>query len=336
MKAVARENHLHTSSTAFGLAARPSKVASCHLKYSFLAEQHSSCIRANETCMSQDVAQRSGFANPHTSSTALGLAARPSKVASCHLKHSSRSCIRAKRCFANPHSGFTLIEVLVAIAIFAVLSAAGWIVFDQLIKNRERNTQHVNNLQQLQYAYAQVLRDVSQMAPVTGQEDAVIYPALRLQSDVLQFNKAGVFDPLQQGLDEFEYIEYRYDIDRKALVRYRNAYIVRKRIQNMQGDVVLAPIENIRFQALDPGPYEQWPAQVVADAGAEQYIYAQLPKGIQFNFSYQGRDYRWLFSPGVTAPNLENINQNNDNNGNNTENSGNTNTSQGGTNHANS
>ena len=37
-------------------------------------------------------------------------------------------------------SGFTLVELLVAIAIFAVLSALGWKVFDYLIKIKERNT----------------------------------------------------------------------------------------------------------------------------------------------------------------------------------------------------
>ena len=37
-------------------------------------------------------------------------------------KHSSSPCAAAKRCFANRCSGFTLVELLVAIAIFAVLS----------------------------------------------------------------------------------------------------------------------------------------------------------------------------------------------------------------------
>ena len=50
-------------------------------------------------------------------------------------------------------SGFTLVELLVAIAIFVVLSALGWKVFDYLIKIKERNTQHEQRLGQLQEAY---------------------------------------------------------------------------------------------------------------------------------------------------------------------------------------
>ncbi|HFF4339426.1 PulJ/GspJ family protein, partial [Acinetobacter baumannii] len=38
-------------------------------------------------------------------------------------------------------SGFTLVELLVAIAIFAVLSLLGWKIFDYLLKVRDRNAE---------------------------------------------------------------------------------------------------------------------------------------------------------------------------------------------------
>lgn len=50
-------------------------------------------------------------------------------------------------------SGFTLVELLVAIAIFAVLSALGWKIFDYLIKTKERNQQHELQIFELQDAY---------------------------------------------------------------------------------------------------------------------------------------------------------------------------------------
>ncbi|WP_325795501.1 type II secretion system minor pseudopilin GspI [Acinetobacter vivianii] len=83
---------------------------------------------------------------PRTSSIAFGLAAGPSvaRFNRAHIEHSSPSCAREKRCFSNPAtrsiashlatrssfarfnrvSGFTLLEVMVALAIFAVAAIA--------------------------------------------------------------------------------------------------------------------------------------------------------------------------------------------------------------------
>ena len=45
-------------------------------------------------------------------------------------------------------NGFTLVELLVAIAIFAVLSALGWRVFDHIWVTRDQNTLHEQKLNQ--------------------------------------------------------------------------------------------------------------------------------------------------------------------------------------------
>lgn len=55
---------------------------------------------------------------------AVGLATGSSSAESCYSKQIFSSCTRAKRCFAHPRSGFTLIEVVVALAIFALASMA--------------------------------------------------------------------------------------------------------------------------------------------------------------------------------------------------------------------
>ena len=94
-------------------------------------------------------------------------------------------------------SGFTLVELLVAIAIFAVLSALGWKVFDYLIKIKERNTQHEQRLGQLQEAYQQVLRDTVQIVPVTANVAGQVQPAVMLQNGQLTFSKTGVTDPFR-------------------------------------------------------------------------------------------------------------------------------------------
>lgn len=45
-----------------------------------------------------------------------------------------------------------------------------------------------------------------------------LHPALEIDNQILRFSKAGVTDPLKQGLSPFERIEYRYDADQKNYI----------------------------------------------------------------------------------------------------------------------
>ena len=61
--------------------------------------------------------------------------------------------------------GFTLLELMVAMAIFAMLAVAGWQVFDSVNRARERAQFHADNLAVLQYAYLQLQQDMGQIIP---------------------------------------------------------------------------------------------------------------------------------------------------------------------------
>lgn len=59
--------------------------------------------------------------------------------------------------------GFTLLELMVAMSIFAMLAVAGWQVFDGVNRARERAQFHADNLAALQYAYLQLQQDMGQI-----------------------------------------------------------------------------------------------------------------------------------------------------------------------------
>ncbi len=63
----------------------------------------------------------------------------------------------------KPQRGFTLLELMIAMAIFAALAVLGWQVFDSVNRARESAQRHADNLAVLQYAYLQLQQDIGQI-----------------------------------------------------------------------------------------------------------------------------------------------------------------------------
>ena len=80
-------------------------------------------------------------------------------------------------------NGFTLLELMVAMAIFAMLAVAGWQVFDSVNRARERAQFHADNLAVLQYAYLQLQQDMGQIIP---------YRAVNTQNDNALTNASNI------------------------------------------------------------------------------------------------------------------------------------------------
>lgn len=190
-------------------------------------------------------------------------------------------------------SGFTLVELLVAIAIFAVLSALGWKIFDYLIKTKERNQQHELQIFELQDAYQIILRDSLQLIPMTANINGQIRPALSLSDTSLQFSKAGVSDPLKEGLAPYERIEYRYVPSEKIVYRlkYRSPNITNN--EQPESSVLLKNVDQFRITVLNPQILNQWP-----EAGADlsqPTSMQRLPRGLKIDVQRSDVNYEWIF-----------------------------------------
>lgn len=195
---------------------------------------------------------------------------------------------------ARKHLGFTLVELLVAIAIFAVLSALGWKVFDYLIKVKDRNATHEQNLGQLQDAYLQIQRDALQIVPITANVAGEIQPALVLNNQNLSFSKAGVTDPLKQGLSPFERIEYQYNQQDKKIYRLKYPQLNMNASAQPLSSVLLSDVEQYQIQVLNPNELTQWPENAISQEDAKT---AQLlPKGFKVKFMLRDVEYEWILT----------------------------------------
>lgn len=189
---------------------------------------------------------------------------------------------------------FTLVELLVAIAIFAVLSALGWRVFDYLIKVKDRNAMHEQNLGQLQDAYLQFQRDALQIVPLTANVSGQIQPSLALNNQRLSFSKAGVTDPLKQGLSPYERVEYQYNTQEKKIYRLKYANLNASQTAQPLSSVLLNDVDQFEVSVLNPDKIMQWPDSNVDPN--DQKIMRLLPKGLAMKFSIKDVEYEWIFS----------------------------------------
>lgn len=205
------------------------------------------------------------------------------------MQNNQTSPYESNRSDVSKRSGFTLIELLVAIAIFAVLSALGWKIFDYLIKVKDRNAMHEENLGQLQSAYQQIQRDTLQMIPITANNGGTMEPAVTLDNQRLSFSKAGVTDPLKQGISPYERVEYRYNQQEKKLYRLKYSNLNRVRSEQPLSSVLLTDVEQFKIDVLNPNELERWPSENTNDMN-------QLPAGLKIKVMIRDVEYEWIFN----------------------------------------
>lgn len=258
--------------------------------------------------------------------------------------------------------GFTLLELMVAMAIFAMLAVAGWQVFDGVNRARERAQFHADNLAVLQYAYLQLQQDMSQMIPYQAlgtqavnslsnnatnnnpnsnhQENAPApEPFMSLDGEGISFVRFADPDPRYQSSASVQHIEYIFADER----------LIRRQYSSLDSDsisldsVLLEGVTAGRWQAYLPEVSNKFPSKdssnnsnklsvSTTNAANAQAEIALLPKGIGLNFTYQDMpiSWQWALTP-QPVPNIS-TNTSNKNNPNKPNGNGSNNNNNGGTN----
>ena len=226
--------------------------------------------------------------------------------------------------------GFTLLELMVAMAIFAMLAVAGWQVFDSVNRARERAQFHADNLAVLQYAYLQLQQDMGQIIPyqvpstqnssaATGggnesSQNNVIDPEpfMSLDGEHVSFVRFADPDPRYQSSANVQKIEYIFADERLIRRQYTNLDAGSDSVS--LDSVLLEGVSDARWQAYLPEIATRFPDEnngtnnvdnsnnmnrasaQTANAANVQSEVKLLPKGIAVSFTYQDMPITWQWA----------------------------------------
>ena len=101
----------------------------------------------------------------------------------------------------NNQTGFTLLELVIALAIFALLGLASWTLFDGVLRVQRSSMAHEREFRSLQRAVAVIERD---LLHVTSQP-------IVLEQTLLRLERANWRNPLDQPRSERQALTYRLE-----------------------------------------------------------------------------------------------------------------------------
>lgn len=179
----------------------------------------------------------------------------------------------------KPQQGMTLIELLVALAMFALLALAGQRLLSTAVDVRRQGQAHAQQLQQLARAMALLESDLEQAIVRPLQlADGSAEPALLSQADGngLQFTRAGWDNPLQQPRSNLQRVRWWADADGLQ----RGVWMVLDRAEQdvLYPQRMLDGASQVQWRYLDArGNWlPAWPA------GSQ----APLPRAVEVQFSH--------------------------------------------------
>lgn len=178
--------------------------------------------------------------------------------------------------------GFTLVEILVALLVFAVVGLLSTRLLSQSIDNQNNLQDRGQRLAEIHRAMRVLQRDIVQLSrrkirDAQGEE----LPALIISDQgAIEFSRVGWRNPLRQPRSEVQRVGYRWQ-DEKII---RGYWLTLDRSYDAEPayQTLLENVEAIEFFAVDQlgNEHRQWPldpeANVVTEEGEALYLAAIL------------------------------------------------------------
>lgn len=186
---------------------------------------------------------------------------------------------------SKPHrgvQGFTLLEVLIAISIFALMSMVSYQVLQGVIRSGEISKKHSDKLLKIQRAMLMIEQDFTQIIARTSRDESKTSDEVRVltvgkslfesQDEGIEFTRLGWSNPLDL-LPRSNLLRVRYRLMDGELQRLYFLYPDIVAGQEPEVQVLLTDIETLNFRFWNDGWKTSWDES------------NKLPRGIEIRFS---------------------------------------------------
>jgi general secretion pathway protein J len=159
--------------------------------------------------------------------------------------------------------GFTLIELIVALAVFAVLALLAYGGLNTMLNSRALTDQQADALRELQLAYRNVERDIEQWVPRDiRNEFCEVSPAISAGSDVnaaLELTRGGWRNPAEQPRSTLQRVAYAVQDDKLVRLTWLSLDHAPNEQPNTQE--LLSGVSELRLRFLDSANawQDRWP-----------------------------------------------------------------------------
>lgn len=205
-------------------------------------------------------------------------------------------------------NGFTLLEIMVALFIFAIVTTISLIGMKNVIETQQIIETHVANMNEMQLAMIIMQRDFSQVIDrtITDQNNQQQH-SLMGNNNYIEFTRSGYINPMASS-DRSEMQRVAYFVKNNQLIRMSWAELDRTQNTPAIQKVLIDNVYNLHFTYLDyQGVFhDQWPlsSSVVPSTQNSQVSQQQLPTlpravDVLFSFTKSGQLERFFVIPGV-------------------------------------
>ncbi len=161
------------------------------------------------------------------------------------------------------HQGFTLIEMVIAVAIFAVMMVIAFPGLTHIAKVGDQVGQSNRRLSELQFALTYLNRDWTQVSSRKildqyGDEK----PHIMIEDNVISFTHSGWSNLLQQKRSELQRVQYF--VKENQLIRQYWVSLDQAPAEEPVSTVLIDGVESFAIYFIDSAeqPIEQWPSAV--------------------------------------------------------------------------